>query len=106
MDINVSQAMIDEFVADSRYPYIGGDGDIKRGIEAALKLVSDCRACPQDCAECSKDETCCECYAHQEAHPQTRGQEALSAVLDMARRGTVTPAYVKRLAKQFGFEIS
>jgi hypothetical protein len=105
MDINVSQDMIGDFMADSGYPHIEGEQDIKRGLEAALKLVSDCRACPQDCAECSKDETCCECYTHQEMHPQMRGQEALSAILDQARRGVVTEAYVRRAVKHFGFEV-
>ena len=28
-----------------------------------------CLACPPDCRECSKDESDCECYTHQDNHP-------------------------------------
>ena len=31
-----------------------------------------CLACPPDCRECSKDESDCECYTHQDNHPDDR----------------------------------
>lgn len=30
-----------------------------------------CLACPSDCRECSKDESDCECYTHQDDHPDS-----------------------------------
>jgi hypothetical protein len=34
-----------------------------------------CLACPPGCGSCSKDESCCECYEHQDNHPGAGGGE-------------------------------
>lgn len=104
MDVKITQEMVNAVRAFVPAPC--SVDQAKRAIEALLQCVSNCQACPDGCAECSRDESDCECYTHAENHPDTRGNEALSAIAEQAQRGTVTRAFVKRIAKHFGFEVS
>lgn len=106
MQANITQDMIKEFrrgIAPANSLRLS-DSEIRSGLDLALAMASDCLACPKDCGECSNDRTCCECYTHQEMHPDTRAEEALQALHDQARGGRVTEASIRRIARHFGFE--
>lgn len=102
MQVDITQEMINAVRAFVPAPC--SVVQAKRAAEALLALVSDCRACPEDCGECSKGWECCECYTHQELHPHTRAVDAIQALYDQARGGRVTEASVRRIARHFGFE--
>jgi hypothetical protein len=74
----ITDAVYDEWVAGSAWPN-DRSTDVRRGLQAVLALPSlrqaiqgaRCLACPLDCKSCPADESCCECYAHQDLHPDT-----------------------------------
>jgi aldehyde:ferredoxin oxidoreductase len=50
-------------------PGSGKSALLNRAVAAEVLTGSTCLACPAGCAECSRDESTCECYEHAHLHP-------------------------------------